>query len=244
MTTLDALVAAGICAWLAWLPPTQGPASAQEILARSQAAYAALHSYADTGSVDTEYGPANGILREHHTFRTLFRAPRHFLFDFVKAEKADRFVVWADDEAFHTWWQATGVAETYPKGQGGGAFLAGSQPTLNALLQLAPWLFPQADLTGSLTEFGDAVLAGTDAINGHPCYKLTGVGRSVYRASGHVANVRKMAVWIDAQTLLVRRVFEDGAEGTGSDASRTTTTFEPQVNPTIDDARFVFAPPK
>jgi hypothetical protein len=53
-----------------------------------------------------------------------------------------------------------------------------------------------------------------------------------------------MTVWIDAQTLLVRRVFEDTAEGTGSDANRFTTTFEPQANPTLDDARFAFTPPK
>jgi outer membrane lipoprotein-sorting protein len=219
-------------------------ASGPDILKKSQATYAALHAYADTGSVDAEFGPPNGIVREHHTFRTLFRAPRHFLFDFVKQEKSDRFVVWADDEAFHTWWQATGVADVYPKGQGAGAFVAGGQPTLNSLMVLSPWLFPQGELDGALTEFQDASLAGTEAVNGHSCYKLTGVGKSVYRQSGHVSNVRKMTVWIDAQTLLVRRVFEDTAEGTGSDANRFTTTFEPQANPTLEDARFAFTPPK
>jgi outer membrane lipoprotein-sorting protein len=243
MITVRIAIAAAVCASLASADGHQA-ASAQDILAKSQAAYAALRSYADTGTVDTEFGPANGIVREHHTFRTFFRAPRHFLFDFVKEEKADRFVVWADDEAFHTWWQATGVADTYPKGQGDGAFVAGGQPTINSLMVLAPWLFPQGDLTGALTEFGDASLAGTDAIGGHACYKLAGVGKSVYRQSGHVANVRKMTVWIDTQTLLVRRVFEDGAEGTGSDVSHLTTTFEPQANPALDDARFAFAPPK
>jgi outer membrane lipoprotein-sorting protein len=109
---------------------------------------------------------------------------------------------------------------------------------------LSPWLFPQGDLTGALTEFGEATLAGTEPINGHSCYKLAGVGKSVYRQSGHVANVRKMTVWIDAQTLLVRRVFEDTADGTGGGANRFTTTFEPQANPAIDDARFAFTPPK
>ena len=229
------------------LTPASAPqagTSAQEILTKSQATYAALKSYADTGTLDTEFGPPNGVLREHHTFTTLFRTPRHFLFDFVKEDKADRFVVWADDEAFHTWWQATGAADTYPKGQGGGAFVAGGQPTLNSLMVLSPWLFPQADLNGALTEFGDATLAGTEPINGHACYKLSGVGKSVYRQSGHVVNVRKMTVWIDAQTLLVRRVFEDTADDTGSYANRFTTTFEPQANPTLADARFAFTPPR
>jgi len=220
-------------------------ASSDDILARSQAAYAALKSYSDTGSVDYEFGPTNGVVREHHTFKTFFRAPRHFLFDFVKEDNADRFVIWSDDEAFHTWWQATGVAETYPKGQGAGAFVAGGMPTLNSLMQLSPWLFSQADLTGSLTEFTDAKLAGTEAINGHPCNKLVGTGKSVYRASGHVVNVRPMTVWIDAQSMLVRRVFEGATEGSPpNDVTRLTTTFDPQANPALDDAKFAFTPPK
>jgi outer membrane lipoprotein-sorting protein len=245
MTTVRTLIVAGACASVAWAQAARPAPSADDVLARSQAAYAALKSYADTGTVDNEFGPPGGVLREHHTFKTAYRAPRHFLFDFVREENADRFVVWADDEAFHTWWQATGVAETYPKGAGAGAFLVGGEPTLNALMQLSPWLFPQADLTGPLTEFGGASLAGTEAINGHGCYKLAGIGKSVYRASGRVVNVRRMTVWIDAQTLLVRRVFEDTAEGTaGGILSRVTATFDPQANPTLDDARFVFTPPK
>jgi outer membrane lipoprotein-sorting protein len=244
MSMLRIGIAVITCSSLAWTPAPQAGASAQDVVRRSQAAYAALRSYADTGSVDTEFGPPNAVLREHHTFRTLFRAPRRFLFDFVKQDAADRFVVWGDDEAFHTWWQATGVADVYPKGQGGAAFVAGGQPTLNSLMVLSPWLFPQAELDGALTEFGDATLAGTDAINGHSCYKLLGVGKSVYRQSGHVVNVRKMSVWIDAETLLVRRVFEDTADGSAAYVNRFTTTFDPQANPTLADARFAFAPPK
>jgi outer membrane lipoprotein-sorting protein len=245
MTTLRTVIIASACASVTWGHASRPVSSSDDVLARSQAAYAALHSYSDTGSVDLEFGPSGAVVREHHTFKTFFRAPRHFLFDFVKAENADRFVVWADDDAFHTWWQATGVAETYAKGEGGGAFVAGGEPTSHSLMQLAPWLFPQGDLTGPLTEFGGASLAGTEAVNGRQCDKLVGVGKSVYRASGRVVNVRKMTVWIDTQTLLVRRVFEDTAEGSGSGiVNRTTTTFDPQANPTIDDARFRFTPPK
>lgn len=244
MNTLRIALIASACS-LALGSSRPASLSSDDILARSQAAYAALHSYADTGSVDTEYGPPGGVLREHHTFKTLFRAPRHFLFDFVKADDADRFVVWADDEAFHTWWKATGVTEIYPKGQGTGAFVAGGVPTLNSLMQLSPWLFPQGDLTGPLTEFGDASLAGTESVNGHQCQKLVGVGKSVYSASGRVVNVRPMTVWIDVQTLLVRRVVEGASQGSATGmVDQTTTTFDPQANPSLDDARFAFTPPK
>jgi outer membrane lipoprotein-sorting protein len=244
MTIFRTAILMSACAWLA-SPQSGAPAPGADIFNRSQAAYAALHSYSDTGTVENEFGPPGGIVKERHTFKTFYRAPRRFLFDFVRQENADRFVVWADDTAFHSWWQATGVAETYPKGQGASAFVAGGEPTLNALLDIAPWLFPDADLTGPLTEFGDAKVAGTESIDGHPCQKLAGVGRSVYRASGRVVNVRPMTVWIDTQTLLVRRVFEDTAEGGAAGwIGRTTATFSPQANPTLDDGRFAFTPPK
>lgn len=241
MTPFRTAVMVTACAGLSFAHGPSLAVSSEDVLEKTQAAYAALKSYSDTGSVDTEFGPKEGLVREHHTFKTLYRAPRHFLFDFVKAEDADRFVVWSDDEAFHSWWQATGVAETYPKGQGAGVFVTGSVPTLNALDEIAPLLFSGAGLTGSITEFGDGKVAGTEAINGHPCQKLVGVGKSMY-GTGAVVNVRPMTIWIDAQTSLVRRVFEDSSDG--ATISRTTITFEPQINPTLDDAKFLFTPPK
>jgi len=238
--TLRAAVAAA-CACATFVHAGRVVASSDDVLAKTEAAYAALKSYSDTGSVDTEFGPKEGLAREHHTFKTFFRAPRHFFFDFVKAESSDRFVVWADDEAFHTWWQATGVAEIYPKGQGASAFVAGGVPTVSALLQISPLLFSGAGLTGPVTEFSDGKLAGNEPINGHPCQKFVGIGKSMY-GTGAVVNVRPMTIWIDAQTLLVRRVFEDSTDD--ATVSRTTTTFDPQINPTLEDAKFLFTPPK
>jgi outer membrane lipoprotein-sorting protein len=241
MTPFRTAVTITACAGLSFAHGPSLAVSSEDVLAKTQAAYAALKSYSDTGSVDTEFGPKEGLVREHHTFKTLYRAPRHFLFDFVKAENADRFVVWSDDEAFHSWWQATGVAEIYPKGQGAGAFVAGSVPTLSALVETAPLLFSGAGLTGPITEFGDGKVAGSEAIDGHPCQKLVGIGKSMY-GTGAVVNVRPMTIWIDAQTSLVRRVFEDSSDG--ATISRSTTTFDPQLNPTLDDAKFLFTPPK
>lgn len=218
--------------------------SAADWFARSRAAYAHLHSYSDAGSVVEEYGPARASLHEHHSFRTDYRAPRRFHFDFTKQGGQDRFVVWSDDGAFHTWWQATGVQQSYPKGQGASAFATGTVPTHGALVQIAPLLFANAGLTGTLTEFGDATDAGLENVAGRPCHKLTGVARSVYRATGHVTNVRRTTVWIDVETLLVRKVFEDTPEGTAAGwVQRRTTTFEPVANPPLGNDEFLFSPP-
>jgi outer membrane lipoprotein-sorting protein len=220
------------------------PADSDDPLQRTRAAYAALQTYADTGSVDLEFGPATGPLHEHHTFTTYYRAPRTFFFDFVKHGHIDRFVVWSDSDAFHSWWQQPGLTQTYPKGQGAGVFAIGSVPTSHALTVIAPLLFAQARLTGTLTEIGDASAAGSEAINGHPCLKIVGTAKSVYQATGHETNIRKTTVWIDAQSMLVRRVFEDTPEGgAATNVGRTTTTIDPHANPVIDDSRFKFTPP-
>jgi outer membrane lipoprotein-sorting protein len=220
---------------------TYARAAAEDILSRSRAAYATLTTYADTGTVDAEFGAAPGTGRERHVFRTFYRAPRGLLFDFTKANSADRYVVWSDDEAFRSWWKATGATSNYPKGQGLSAFVNGSVPTAGALIAITPWLFPKSGLTGTLTELADVTDAGTETIAGRPCRKLVGTAKSVYGATGHVTNVRRVTLWIDTETLLVRRLLEDASEG--RIVSRRTYTFEPKANPKLDDAQFRFAPP-
>ncbi len=86
--------------------------------------------------------------------------------------------------------------------------------------------------------------AGTEVVGGRPCQKFVGVAKSTYQTSGRVVNVRGTSVWIDAESLLVRKVFEDTPEGGAAGyANQVTTTFEPQVNPVLDDSRFHFTPP-
>jgi outer membrane lipoprotein-sorting protein len=227
------------------LPPsashTAASKRAEDILARSRAMYASLKSYADTGTVDAEYGSSS---RDRHTFKTWYRAPRLFLFDFTKQANAERLVVWSDDQAFHSWTQSTGVQYDYPKGQGSTAFTLGSYPTRGSITMIPSFLFSGAGLVGTLTEFGDASDEGTESVDGRPCHKLVGVAKSVYTATGHVVNVRRTTVWIDVETLLVRKVFEDTPRGVpAGQVNRTTTTFKPHANSTIDDVRFRFTPP-
>jgi hypothetical protein len=109
----------------------------EDVLARSRVLYGSLRSYADTGTVDVEFGPRGAVVRERHTFKTSYRSPRHFYFDFTKHQDVDRFVVWGDDEGLHTWWRTTGVENSYPRGQGITAFVTGSVPTKNSLHRAA-----------------------------------------------------------------------------------------------------------
>jgi outer membrane lipoprotein-sorting protein len=226
-----------------WLAPST-PSAAEDVLARSRAVYASLRSYADTGTMIYEYGPRGAVLADHHTFKTSYRAPRNFYFEFNKDAGTDRFVVWSDGPAFHTWWAATGVTDTYPPGRGTDAFAIGAVPTSNTITNIPPLLFSTAGLTGTLTELRDASVAGTEVIDGHQCQKITGIAKSTYAATGNEVNVRKVIVWLDTDTALVRRIFEDSSGVPAGNTSRSTVTFEPRANPTLEDAKFRFTPPK
>lgn len=216
--------------------------ASEDVLARSHAAYAALKSYADTGTVVQEYGTSSV---SRHTFRTYYRAPRQFYFEFTEgqADGGSRTVIWCEGADFQSWGSETGVHSVYPRGQGASAFVSASYPTSGSATQIASMLFASAGLISTLTELADMTADGTEVINGRTAHKLTGIARSMYR-TGYTTNVRRTTVWIDAETLLVRRVFEDTPKGTPAGRrQRVTTTFEPHANPTLDDSRFKFAVP-
>ena len=61
--------------------------------------------------------------------------------------------------------------------------------------------------------------------------------------SGRRNNERAVTVWIDAESRLIRRVFEDAKGLPGNTFSRLTVTLDPRANPTIEDARFQFKVP-
>jgi outer membrane lipoprotein-sorting protein len=227
----------------ACLVSAASPASQEDILTRSRAVYASLKSYADTGTVTVEYG-ATSVSR--HAFKTYYRAPRQFLFEFLedKADGASRLAIWCDGGDFQSWWSDTGVHNIYPKGQGASAFVTFTGPTSGSAPLVASLVFANAGLVSTLGELGDMTPAGTEVIAGRPSHKLTGIARSTYGATGHEVNIRRTTIWIDSETLLVRKIFEDTPKGTPMGLrSRTTTTFEPQANSTIDDSRFRFVVP-
>src|SRR5438128_124714 len=85
--------------------------SGDKIFANVQAKYASLNSYSDTGQIINEFGTGS---REVHKFTTLFnRSPRGYLLDFTK-QSGEKFVIWGDPAAFHTWWSAINSRSDYP----------------------------------------------------------------------------------------------------------------------------------
>jgi outer membrane lipoprotein-sorting protein len=86
-------------------------------------------------------------------------------------------------------------------------------------------------------------LAATEVLNGVRVHKLVGEVTLTY-ATGLGGHARPTTIWIDAQTLLVRKIVEDTPAGSPQGSvSRVTTTFQPQANPQLGDSLFRFAVP-
>jgi hypothetical protein len=222
------------------------------------AAYAALTSYADSGTATRE---TDGQLDVGH-FRTyLRRPPLSFYFEWGRRvlistkRQADslsmpgkRQVFWLLNGDLQIYLKDGSSAQhkTYPGGTSNqpAALASAKAGTMETITLIPSMLFRKANLVGALQEIAEISLAGTEQVGGHSCHKLVGVAQSVY-PSGAVTNVRPITVWIDTQTLLIRKVFTDTPKGWDlNSVSRFTYTIDPVPNPKLDDAKFQFAIPE
>ena len=216
------------------------PMSGPGLLARVKTAYAALTSYADTATISTEQAlpGVSDTLKASHSFSTKFTGPRQFKFDFRGGE-GDRYVIWSSGDSFFTWWKSTGVTEEYPKGQGATAFATAQQPTSGGALMIAPLLFQDAGLVGPLSSMESPEFVGEEMLDGRATYKI----RDDVRLNHWSAGTRPTTVWIDAETLLVRKVVEEKPSDTDL-TDVIITTIKPEANPQIPSSDYTFTPPK
>lgn len=221
------------------LVPLSGHAqSADSILQKSRDTYAQLKSYADTGTVINEYGASS---EDKHAFATAFnRSPRHLLLDFHK-QGGDRYVVWADPEAFHTWWKTTGQQTDYPNPNNAPAINLSDYNSQGIALKVPTLLYGRA-FGAAMLKLADATVDGTEDIAGHHCNRIVGRMSDVYTATGKEVNIRKATVWIDMESFLVRKMVEEAKAPPGQ-RNRKVTMYEPQANPTLDEAKLKFTPP-
>jgi hypothetical protein len=228
--------------WVAGLTAGSVGGAAENVLARSHALYASLSSYEDTGEVVDEYGSAANPSRDRHTFTTYFnRKPRGFAFDFRKAG-GDRYVIWGDPDAFHTWWRTTGGVDHYPNPSNIGAFTGSGYHTFSSATMIAPLLYGSSALSGDVAGLTDAVSEGAKDVSGHRCARFSGTLHDTYAATGREVNTRKVSVCIDPQSLLVLEVVEEWPPLPGQ-VRRITVTFQPHANSSVGTEHFRFTPP-
>jgi outer membrane lipoprotein-sorting protein len=232
-------------------------AAGEDILAKSMAVYDGLTSYADSGTAMTE---SVGTFQVGH-FRTfLRRPPLSFYFEWGRRvmistkQAADSLsmpgkkdVYWLVNGDLQVFRQDGSYAEhkTYPRGTSNQstALAMDKSGTMDAITLIPSLLFRKAKLVGPLQEIAEISLAGTEQVGGHPCHKLVGIAQSVY-PSGAITNVRPITVWIDTQTLMIRKVFTDTPKNYPlNGTARATWTVDPTPNPKLDDSKFQFTIP-
>jgi hypothetical protein len=222
-----------------------------DILARSRALYPTLKTYSDKGVVVVE----QGAVTDRAQFATAFRSPNDFFFEYSnhvsiyehgpKVPMPTHLVLWLLKGEMQKWDGALKTHDVVPADAGaqiGTLAGAGSGSEQTAILIL-PLIFAKARIVGPLQELVEAASAGEETVGGRRCHKVIGVARSVY-PNGVITNIRPMTVWIDAETLLIRKVFEDTPKGhPGGGIFRRTITLEPQANMPLEDARFRYKVP-
>ena len=233
-------LAAGLTAWsFMFLGSAAHAQSAESILQKTRDTYAQMKSYADSGVVLNQYGASS---EDKHTFSTAFsRSPRHFLLDFHK-QGGDQYVIWADADAFHTWWKTTGQQTDYPNPNNVPAIGMSGQNTAQVGLKIPTLLWGKA-FSSAMLNIHDPEVDGTEQVSGHPCHRVIGRMSDVYSATGKEVNIRKITVWIDAESFLIRKMTEDFKALPGQ-RSTVVTTYEPRANSSLDDAQFKFTPPQ
>lgn len=217
--------------------------TAEQILQKTKDAYVAMMTYADSGSVLDEYGSAASTSKTHYSFTTNFRrAPRAFVLE-TRKEGGDRFVVWGDPDAFHTWWKTTGAQYDFPNPDNIGAISGSGRNTGGAGVKIPTLLYGKSQLAAMMLAMGDPTLEGKEKVGGHDCYRVTGRASDTYAATGKEVNVHKVTVWIDADSYLVRQMREEW-KGMPGQVIRTTTSYDPQPNANIEETRLRFKAPQ
>jgi hypothetical protein len=222
-----------------------------ELLNKSIALYSTLSTYADTGTAVREQP---GLV-DRWKFSTSFRRPRDFQLNFrgVSSRSAgltadasyQHVVIWminGELQAFNK--QLRAHTTVPPTGNQPAELLNASAATVGTSVLIPSLLFSKWELPGTLKQIREAKHAGFESIDGHRCHKIVGTAAQYY-PSGKMTNVREVTVWLDAQSLLVRRVFEDTPKGYPAGAYlRLAIDLDPRTNVPLPDANFQFSVPR
>ena len=229
------------------------PVSAEDVLVKARAAYAALTSYADSGTVLEE---TTGFT-DRSTFRTFFtRNPRNLFIEYraIASEYKSghrlpldtRIVLWMENGELQTWSSKDQSHVTYPAdgGQQVNALKTAGYYTKGVSLVVPSHLYSKSGLISPVHATDEPTADGFETVNGRRCHRIQGVERYRY-PSGQETGVRAITIWIDAETFLIHKIFQDTPKGfPRNEISRRTTTIKHRVNPTLEAAQFRFVVPQ
>ena len=223
----------------------------KDVMTRMKAAYLALNSYADTGTVVVDVGG----FEDRSAFRTYYtKDPRNLYIEYRPTETVyksgfripytNRLVFWMQNGELQKW-NETGLHETYPSNGGGqvDALKSASYGSQGMTILIPSLLYTKANLATPIQAMEEATAAGYEMIGNRRCFKVMGVERWRY-PSGQITGVRPITIWIDAENYLIRKILEDTEKGAAAGRiNRRTIALEPQANPKLDPNVFNFKIP-
>ena len=227
--------------------------AAADVITKTRAAYAALTSYADSGTVLEE---TTGFT-DRYTFRTAFaRTPRNLLIE-VRAIASEykngnrlplshRVALWLEKDDLHAWASRSQSHETYPAAdaqQQVNAIWNANYSTMGISVLVPSHFYTKAGLASAVHAMEEPEADGYETVNGRRCFRILGVEKWRY-PSGRETGVRAITLWIDAETYLIQKVLQDTPRGyPRGEISRRTTTLKHRANPKLDPAHFRFVVP-
>ncbi len=218
--------------WRDPVPVDEQTFDARDILRKTAVTYRASKSYIDTGRVETVYTTQSGERIGETRFETAYVAPHDFRFEssmkdfgtvdigFVVRKDGDRVDVWfsADPGLFR---DTTSIQEALDGAAGISRDSSGMIPGL---------IFPGTKLGGDIVRLTDAVRLEDATIDGFDCFQVRGFR---WPNTG-----QPTVVWIDKESFLIRRVYEE-RELTDM-STKTTWFYEPAINVPVDEEALRF----
>jgi hypothetical protein len=223
---------------------------ADEVITRMRAAYAALNSYADSGTVLDE---TTGFT-DRSTFRTLIsRNPRNLLIEFrgvaseyksgYRIPLSSHVAVWLEQDDLHTWSSKSQAHETYGAQDQVNGIKSANYSTLGISILVPSHFYTKSGLASALHATEEPEADGYETVNGRRCFRIQGVEKWRY-PSGRETGVRAITIWIDAETYLIQKILQDTPRGyPRGEISRRITTLKHRANPRLEPAQFRFVVP-
>ena len=240
---------------------TAGPLVAQDdtsqaegtvawIFQNMEQVYADCTSYYDSGLVKTVFFQANGERTAEKPFRTAFVRPDRFRFEYTEQlvdGRVSRYIVWQSGPLVQIWWSIESDEFLDALDSSLALALAGGTGISGGSAHTIPVLLLPSEILGTrlmdMTEaerIEDAYLDKT----GCEVTASSGSGDECYRVQGQFAasSVTLLVVWIEKQTLLVRRI--DRQNQFETFRTESTTTYSPAINGDISEDMLEFGAPE
>lgn len=212
--------------WRNPVPIDEQTLDARDILSRTARVYRASGSYADTGTVRTVYPTRSGDRTGETFFKTAYVAPHDFRFestmhDFGTIEV--NFVAWKGQDSVQTWFSVnpdlskdiTSIQSALDAGAGISRDSSGMIPGL---------IFPGTKLGGDIVRMTSAERLEDTQVDGFDCFQVRGFR---WPNAGEPTTV-----WIDKQSFLIRRVYEERTIQGGT--TKTTWFYDPAINVPVE----------